>query len=402
MDTIFTEEKLFRAYFDCRKTKKNTANALKFEMKREKNLFKLLDELRNRKYKISRHICFIVKEPSPREIFAADFRDRVVHHLLYNEIFWLFEKDFIENSFANRIDKGTHKGAKKLRDYFRKAGEGTYYLKLDIKSFFCSINKDILYKIVSEKVEASGTFDYWKEEILWLCKKIIYHDPTQNYIFKGNEKLRELIPKEKSLFYSGGNGLPIGNLTSQFFANVYLDQLDQFVYSLGYEYYVRYVDDFIILGDKMIISGLSNIKGFLEDNLNLKISDKKTKFQLVSKGIDFLGYYVKPDYVLVRRRVVTSLKEKLLKDCGIGAPIVRVGPLRGPTLTARGIASVDKCGNMDAESLELILAMINSYYGHFKHAFSFNLRKDIYEKHLGELWKNFEPNDDYFSLKHAK
>ena len=120
MDTIFTKEKIFKAYLACRKTKKNTANALKFEINREKNLFRLLNELQNKSYKISRHICFVVTEPKPREIFAADFRDRVVHHLLCNEIYDLFEKDFIENSFANRIGKGTHKGVEKLKEYLNK------------------------------------------------------------------------------------------------------------------------------------------------------------------------------------------------------------------------------------------------------------------------------------------
>ena len=120
METIFTKEKIFKAYLDCRKTKKNTANALKFEINREKNLFHLLRELQDRSYRISRHICFIVTEPKPREIFAADFRDRVVHHLLCNEIYELFEKDFIENSFANRMGKGTHKGVEKLKEYLKR------------------------------------------------------------------------------------------------------------------------------------------------------------------------------------------------------------------------------------------------------------------------------------------
>ena len=134
--TIFTIEKLFKAYGDCIKNKKNTANALKFELKREKNLFLLLSELKSRKYEISRHICFVVKEPSPREIFAGDFRDRVVHHLLCNEIQKLFEIDFIESSYANRKNKGTHKAVRELRFYLVRGGRNKqrlYYLKMDIK-----------------------------------------------------------------------------------------------------------------------------------------------------------------------------------------------------------------------------------------------------------------------------
>ncbi len=371
METIFAKEKLFRAYLDCMKMKKNTANALKFEINREKNLFCLLKELQDRSYRISRHICFIVKEPTPREIFAADFRDRVVHHLLCNEIRELFEKDFIENSFANRTGKGTHKGVYKLKEYLKTVDESSYYLKLDIKSFFCSISKDILFKMVSEKIGNADRPNCWKEEILWLCKKIIYHDPTKNYVFKGNEKSKELIPKEKSLFYSNGNGLPIGNLTSQFFANVYLDKLDQSISSSGYKYYIRYVDDFIILGDNSLIYAIKNIKGFLKNTLDLRMNDKKIKFQPIKTGIDFLGYYIRPDYTLVRRRVVSRFKNKLYN-----------------------LKITD-----NKKDTQKTLAMINSYFGHFRHADSYKLRRRIFERYFTNLKDVFTASKSYRLLK---
>ncbi len=367
MDTIFTKEKIFEAYLACRETKKNTANALKFEINREKNLFKLLRELQQGSYKISRHICFIVKEPKPREIFAADFRDRIVHHLLCNEIYQLFEIDFIENSFANRIGKGTHKGVEKLKEYLKQKDNNSNYLKLDVKSFFCSINKDTLYKIVYEKIIKSDAPDYWKREIVWLVKKIIYHDPTANYIFKGDPKLKRLISKDKSLFYSNGKGLPIGNLTSQFFANIYLDKLDQFIYSLGYKYYVRYVDDFIILGDRKIIHKLPIIKKFIKEKLDLTISDKKIVFQSTKIGIDFLGYYIKPSHTLVRRRVISRFKRKLC--------------------------------NLEVKNTKKSLATVNSYFGHFIHADSYNLRKSICGDLTSEFRNKFIFNDKYNYLK---
>jgi len=366
MQEIFTLEKLWRAYINCKKRKKNTINALKFEYDREKNLIALLQELKSKEYKISRHICFIIKDPSVREIFAADFRDRIVHHLLYNEISEFFEADFIENSFANRIDKGTHKGVEVLKKYLKEVPPDTYYLKLDIKSFFCSINKDILYKIVYDKVKELPKSYGWKKDILWLCEKIIYHDPAKNYLFKGNWKLKSLIPREKSLFYSKGKGLPIGNLTSQFFANVYLDQLDKFVYSLDHKYYIRYVDDFIILGGKNIYSEIDKIRRFLTEKLDLKLSEKKIKFQQINKGIDFLGYFIKPDYILVRRKVICRLKNKMYK-------------LKDPTLKE-------------------LLATANSYFGHFIHANSYKLRKMIYEKYFRD---NFTAKKQYNSIKIA-
>jgi retron-type reverse transcriptase len=310
MQEVFTLEKLWQAYRDCRYRKKNTLNALRFEYNREKNLIALLQELKSRRYRISRHICFIIEDPTVREIFAADFRDRIVHHLLYNEVKKLFEADFIENSFANRIGKGTHKGVEIVKQYLKEIPHDSYYLKLDIKSFFCSINKNILFEIIKEKIQNAPKSYGWKKDILWLTEKIIYHNPANNYLFKGDLKKKALIPKEKSLFHSNGKGLPIGNLTSQFFANAYLDQLDKFIYSLGHKYYVRYVDDFIILGDKNIYKDIEKIRTFLKEKLDLKLSEKKIKFQQINKGIDFLGYFIKPDYVLVRRKVIGRLKKK--------------------------------------------------------------------------------------------
>jgi len=366
MSEVFTIENIYRAYLGCRKRKKNTINALKFEIDREKNIVALLKELKSKRYQISRHICFIVKEPTPREIFAADFRDRVVHHLLYSEIKDLFEKDFIDNSFANRIDKGTHKGVEILKEYLKEVEPNSYYLKLDIKSFFCSINKDILFKIISKKIIESNKSVGWKKDVLWLTQKIIYHDPTKNYFFKGDERLKILIPKEKSLFYSNGKGLPIGNLTSQFFANAYLDQLDKYIYSLGHKYYVRYVDDFIILGGKEMVTEIPIIRQFLKEKLDLQLSEKKIKFQQIERGIDFLGYYIKPDYILVRRKIVSRFKDKMYR--------------------------------LENPKTKDLLSIVNSYFGHFIHASSFRLRKTIYERYF----KNkFKFKKEYNSLKIA-
>ena len=371
---VFTLEKLYQAYLDCRKRKKNTINALQFEIEREKNLIKLKRELNQKTYQISQHICFVITEPSPREVFAADFRDRVVHHLLYNEINHYFEKDFIENSFACRKDKGTHLAVGQLKDYLKEIGQG-FFLKLDIRSFFCSINKDILYKLILRKIVEVNKSTFWKKGILWLYQKIIFHDPTQNCIFKGDLSKKKFIPKEKSLFFSGGKGLPIGNLTSQFFANIYLNGLDQFVKrKLGINYYLRYVDDFVLLdkNKEKLKSLISSINEFLKTELDLELRLSKTKLQPVDKGISFLGYFVKPHYTLVRQKIVSRLKDKLHKLNKGGGKI---------------------------KDLKEILAMINSYYGHFSHAFSFNLRKDIYENHLGKLRERFLPKLNYSYLK---
>jgi retron-type reverse transcriptase len=265
------------------KNNKNTANALKFEMKREKNLFTLLRELQTNKYEISRHICFIITEPSPREIFAGDFRDRIVHHLLCKEIGIIFEHDFIESSYANRKRRGTHKAVKELKYHLVRGGKDRqrlYFLKIDIKGFFRNIDKSILWNIIEKKIQESSGDENWKNEVLWLAKNIIFHDPASNYIFKGKEETKKLIPREKSLLFGDRNtGLPIGNLTSQFFANIYLNELDHFVKeTLGFERYIRYVDDFIILDeDKGGVKEATNEVGrFLKEKLHLKLCESKT------------------------------------------------------------------------------------------------------------------------------
>ena len=361
---IFTFEKIYRAYLDCRKTKRKTINALKFEYNLERNLFLLQRELDNKTYKPSRSICFVVKEPSPREIFAASFKDRVVHHLLIREIEKMGERILIFDTFSCRKGKGTHLAVKRLKTFIRKATKNfnreTFYMQIDISGFFMAINHDILYSIFSKLVLKQKKFKQWKDDMLWLAKTIIFHKPTKNYIIKSHPVLFNLIPQRKSLFSAPANkGLPIGNYSSQFFANLYLNKLDQFVKrNIKCRYYVRYVDDFILLSrNREFMRGLENkVNKFLRNELDLDLNFNKTKFQPLSEGIEFLGYFVKPGYVLAKQSVVQRLKNKLYNLNNRATEIIR---------------------------LNNILAMVNSYYGHFGHAFSFNLRKAIFEKGMG-------------------
>ena len=370
MSEIFTFEKIYKAYLDCRKTKRKTVNALKFEYNLERNILALEKEFKTRKYKPGRSICFVVTEPCPREIFAAGFRDRVAHHILVREIETIGESKFIFDSFACRKKKGTHSAIKRLKLHIKKETENNkkraFYMQLDISGFFMAINHNILYSILGKLILEQNKSDKWKEDVLWLAKTIIFQKPINNYVVKGNPYLFNLIPPRKSLFNSPtGKGLPIGNYSSQFFGNLYLNELDQFVKrELKFKNYVRYVDDFILLGkNKMKLEEAQDkINWFLKTKLDLELNLKKTKLKPISKGIDFLGYFVKPDYVLVRRRVVDKLKSKL------SVYIMQYGI---------------KCDNINESNLNKILATVNSYYGHFSHACSFNLRKVIFEKALG-------------------
>jgi retron-type reverse transcriptase len=288
---------------------------MKFALNLEENLFSLQKQLQDRTYKPGQSIAFIVQKPKIREIFAADFRDRVVHHLLYNYLAPIYERVFIYDSWACREGKGTHGAMLRLRDFEVRllrqeySSAVNYYLKMDIKSFFTSIDKQILYDLVMRKVK--------NEEILWLSKTIIFHDCAHDVPPKiqSQQSLFDKLPGDKSLFTANaGKGLPIGNLTSQFFANVYLNELDQFVkHKLKAKYYVRYVDDFVILADDRALLEFykSAIMAFVEKRLGLRAHPGKSFIRPVSSGVDFVGYVVRPDYVLVRKRVVGDWRRKM-------------------------------------------------------------------------------------------
>ena len=385
--TIFSWENIYQAYCRCRKSKRKTMNALQFEWALERKIFALQKELKEKIYYPRRSIGFVITKPKPREIFAADFRDRIVHHLFINQLEKIGERIFIFNSFACRQGKGTHltiKKTKKLiasvtKNYQQKA----FYAQLDVSGFFTSINQRILYQILKEEIIKQPQSHQWKEEMLWLSKVIIFSHPTKNYLWKGSPRLLELIPPRKSLFHAKLNcGLPIGNYSSQFFANFYLNQLDQYVKrTLKVKYYVRYVDDFILLcpDKEQLKSWTKQINQFLKIELALELNPTKTKIRNLDCGLDFLGYFIKPTFLTVRRSVVKRLKAKLY----------------GFDQILKTLDSANQ--ETKKEMLDKMLATINSYYGHFCHADSYHLRRSLYEDHFGLLKRYLEPADSSFT-----
>jgi len=378
MHEIFNLEKLYSAYLACRRGKRKTIDALKFEWDLERNLFLLEKELLSKKYRPGRSLCFVVTEPVIREIIASGFRDRVVQHLLISEIELMGEKAFVFDSFSCRKGKGTHFGVGRLRKHLTRIGQGACCAQLDISGFFMSIDQNVLYSLVKKLIAKKKKSVRWKKEILWLARVIIFHNPTKNYVVKGDASLMARVPRRKSLFYSGRRkGLPIGNHSSQFFANLYLNELDQFVKrELKCRHYLRYVDDIAILenSEEKLRVRRDQINDFLKRRMRLVLNLKKTKIQPVEKGVDFLGYFLKPDYTLVRRRVVKNFRSKLY------------GMERRLILGDRPDAA---------------LSVVNSYFGHFLYADSFNLRRDFYYQ-LGELRRMFSPEADYSFLKARK
>jgi hypothetical protein len=230
-----------------------------------------------------------------------------------------------------------------------------------------------------------------KSDLIWLTHVILDHNPIDNFYFKGDPALLKQIPPHKTLFKAGRNkGLPIGNLTSQFSANVYLNELDQYVKrELKVKHYIRYVDDFVILSDDLdeIKRWRKQIDVFLQKRLRLRLHPDKDKYNSVYSGIDFVGYIVKCRYTLSRKRVVQNLKTKL-HYFNQGKLLVsqnqklQVLPLSTPPTK---------------QELEKMLAMVNSYYGHFKHANCYNLRRDLFENHFENLKEHLKPIDDNFS-----
>jgi hypothetical protein len=397
---LFTLPKLFKAYFSCRERKRKTINALKFERTWELRLFNLQKELLNHTYYPGRSICFAVTYPKIREIFAADFSDRIIHHLLVNEIEPYFEHRFIYDSFACRKEKGCHKAISRLRKFIYQISKNkttnAFYLQLDIKSFFTSIDKKILYQIITEKIAKIKKNQNWKEEIYYLLNTIIFYNPTKNFVIKGDKSLLNIIPYQKSLFnVSINKGLPIGNLTSQFFANVYLNELDQFVKrKLKVKYYLRYVDDLVLLSEspEQLKEWRKEIDCFLKETLKLELHPNKDKYGSVYQGIDFVGYVTKPEYTLSRKRVVNNFKIKLhYFNQGL---LLISGNQKQKTLPLSDQLTKDE--------IKQTAAMVNSYYGHFQRANSYRLRKNLYEKHFGELKKYLKPNKDLSSFRPFK
>lgn len=369
-------EDIFRAYYDARRNKRNTPNQLRFEMNLERNLVDLYNEILRLEYKVGRSISFIVHYPVKREIFAANFRDRVVHHLLFNYIAPIFERTFIHDCYSCRKGKGTLYGIQRLEHNIRSATRNytqrAYILKLDLMGYFMNINRDILYKKVEHTLlqyasRPDGKGRTWSEvlnyeRVLYLCKEIIYNDPTENCFIRGAGEEWEGLPPSKSLFHSPkGCGLPIGNLTSQLFSNVYLSDFDNFIKrDLKQTYYGRYVDDFYIINqDKMVLVNLIGILGnYLEENLKVSLHPKKIHLQTADKGVNFLGATVKP----YRRYVVKKTRHQF-----------NVVMNRYNTI----------CRNADKLSpafLSTMRSAINSYLGYMSYYKSYKFCKKVIER----------------------
>ena len=277
---IVTTENIHIAYCKARKGKLKQKKIQDFEKNLDINIENIRKSLIDRTFHTSRYRTKIIHEPKERTIFILPFApDRIVQHSLMNILEPIWDKMMIHNNFACRVGKGIHAGSRKTMEYVRK---NSYCLKCDISKFYPSVNHDILYDILQRKIKCIDT--------LWLIKDIIYS-------YTGN-----------------GNNIPIGNYTSQWFGNMYLNELDTYVkHELRCKDYLRYCDDFCLFhNDKKILNeAAKSIESFLLTNLNLKFS--KCDLFPVSHGVDFLGYRHFRKYILLRKSTAKRVKKRLAR-----------------------------------------------------------------------------------------
>lgn len=296
-EKLVSFDNLMSAYLKARRHKSNNPAVRKFDKHWQLQLVRLHRELKNRTYTPRPLKMFVLRDPKTRKICVSDFRDRVVHHALVNILQPIFEPRFIHDSYASRKGKGTQQALKRFDTFLRKVTKNGqrvpgsrnantvqgYVFKADIKHYFDTVDHDVLVNVIARRVKDKG--------VLWLVKGIL-----ENYYAS-----------------EPGKGMPLGNWTSQFFANIYLNELDQFVkHNLKVEYYIRYVDDFVIIHRRRILlhEYEQKIKEFLKA---LKIGLHPTKCSIVplSRGVNLLGFRVFYHYTILRNRNVRKIYLRL-------------------------------------------------------------------------------------------
>lgn len=284
---IISLPNLFIAWRAYRKGKRNKPDVQEFESALEDNVFALHHDLEYGSYRPGGYQQFRITDPKSRTISKASVRDRLLHQAIYQALYAEFDKTFIFDSYSCRDKKGTHKAFERLVTISRKISRNytqpCWVIKMDIKKFFDSVDHEILFKLLSERIADL--------RLLGLLKQII-----------------------ESFSFSPGKGMPLGNLTSQLFANVYLDPLDKFVkHQMYIGHYIRYADDFVIFSTDpdYLIGCLVELNIFLKDKLELQVHPNKITLRKLSQGIDFVGYIALPYYSLPRRKTVNRILRKL-------------------------------------------------------------------------------------------
>ncbi|MCX6748910.1 MAG: reverse transcriptase domain-containing protein [Candidatus Pacearchaeota archaeon] len=278
---------LILAWRKARKHKTKKHYVKEFEKDTLGNLLKLQEEIKSQTYYPKLLKTFILRDPKTRKISKADFRDRIVHHAICNIIEPLFDKSFIYDSCANRIGKGNLFAVKRFYHFLRKVtknnSKSCFVLKADIKHYFQEVNHKILIELIKRKLNDKRT--------IWLIEKILENGKNQE-----------------------NKGMPLGNLTSQFFANIYLHELDFFIkHELKIKAYIKYVDDFVILhkSKEQLELWKQEIDKFLREKLKLELHPEKSRIISLFQGVDFVGFRCFRHFKLLRKRNIIKMRNRI-------------------------------------------------------------------------------------------
>lgn len=378
---------LYIAYYDAARHKHKMAYVQKFERDLRQNLDELCDDLLNHRYHAQPSKCFVIDYPKKREVFAAMFRDRIVHHLYFRYTHQMFECTFIADSYSCIEGRGTHYGVDRLRQHIRQASlnwsQPCYAMNLDIRGYFMHINREKLLRIATDSLRTMATHKVgmtdevpipsgvlltpatrWRDIrdmrfILWLTEQIVMLDPMENCIIVGDESDWDGMDHAKCMRYvQPGLGLPIGNLTSQLYSNVDMNPFDQFVKrDILCEHYGRYVDDSAMVDAcrEWLLEQVPKVREFLADELGLQLHMGKLHVREVSQGVEFLGAFVKPYRDYISNKTLARIEQNVK--------------------------------NIDLRDIEHAEASINSYLGVLSHSASYNIRHHLFEEIDGDIIK---------------
>ena len=285
---IITIENLLATWEHFLSGKQKKKDVIAFQLQLADNLIQLYTELKDKTYEHSGYSAFNISDPKPRNIHKALVRDRIVHHLIYKELYWYFHERFIFDSYSCRKYKGTHRALDRFKLFSGKVSKNhtrtCYVLKCDVRKFFASIDQEVMMKVLDRHIEDS--------EIKWLIRQVLKSFQTT----------------------APGIGLPLGNLTSQLLVNIYMHEFDMYMkQELRVKYYIRYADDFVVLSEdrKYLENLLPKIESFLRNGLHLSLHPDKVFIQSYTSGVDFLGWIHFPHHRIIRTRTKRKIYKAL-------------------------------------------------------------------------------------------
>ena len=365
----------------------------------------LAEEIEEQCYQPEAYTRFAISDPKLREIYAPSFRDRLAQSWLVYHLNPAVERVLIDDTFANRIGKGTLAAVQRAQHFMRQP-QHSHYLQLDIQSFFNSIWLPELMNQGQEIVHRYFQDHPYQEVLNALLIQCITHPIAQNtYTVSGDRTLLATIPPHKTLAAAGVNrGLPLGSAASQLFANLYLNPLDHFIkHTLRIKGYIRYMDDLLLLGNSsaQLSEYRTEIKNILQQKLRLNLHPTKQIIQTNKQGADYLGYKVYPHYLHLRQRSIDKLFAwlRFFNAC-LGNPPPHRFWIPDTIEWLNVIQSQPVTPNYFL--LQRMQALINSYFGLMKNTQHYRLRKKLYQKHFGLLKRYFLPSDANYNAIHIK